>query len=228
MLTIGPYAFSVRDAERAIAEFDDFWSAFTDRRDADLVEHLRPHLRGDTAADLTAVWEAYLAVGPALRAGGALPRSTTGVVVALHASGGGVPKQARESLEVGFAGARGDAQRNRNHHGAPYQALCLWSGEIIDALAADGHPIAPGRAGENITLRGLDWSDVRPGVRLRVGSVLCEISCYAEPCRHLAQWFTDGRFDRIRHDKGDVSRVYATVLEPGVVAVGDDAVLEPT
>ena len=122
----------------------------------------------------------------------------------------------------------GDAQRNRNHHGAPYQALCLWSGEIIDALAADGHPIAPGRAGENITLRGLDWSDVRPGVRLRVGSVLCEISCYAEPCRHLAQWFTDGRFDRIRHDKGDVSRVYATVLEPGVVAVDDDAVLEPT
>lgn len=228
MLTIGPYAFSVRDAERAIAEFDDFWSAFTDRRDADLVEHLRPHLRGDTSADLTAVWEAYLAVGPALRAGGALPRSTTGVVAALHASGGGVPKQARESLEVGFAGARGDAQRNRNHHGAPYQALCLWSGEIIDALAADGHPIAPGRAGENITLRGLDWSDVRPGVRLRVGSVLCEISCYAEPCRHLAQWFTDGRFDRIRHDKGDVSRVYATVLEPGVVAVDDDAVLEPT
>ncbi|MEY2755108.1 MAG: hypothetical protein RJB65_1466 [Actinomycetota bacterium] len=227
MLTIGPYAFSVRDAERAVEEFDDFWSAFTDRRDAGLVDHLRPTLTGNATADLPAVWAAYLAVGPALRAAGALPATATGTVAALHASGGGVPKAARDSLEVGFAGARGDAQRNRNHHGAPYQALCLWSGEIIDSLTADGHPIAPGRAGENVTLRGLDWSDVRPGVRLRLGSVLCEISCYAEPCRHLSQWFSDGRFDRIRHDKGDVSRVYATVLEPGVIEVGTDAVLEP-
>jgi len=228
MLTIGPYAFSTRDAERAVDEFDDFWSAFTDRRDGSVVDHLRPALSGDAQADLPAVWTAYLAVGPALRAAGQLPPTASGSVVALHAGDNGVPKPARESLDVGYAGAHGDAQRNRSHHGAPYQALCLWSAEVISALAADGHPIAPGRAGENITLSGLDWSDVRPGVRLRIGSVLCEISCYAEPCRHLAQWFTDGRFDRIRHDKGDVSRVYATVLEPGEVAVGDVAVLEPT
>jgi len=228
MLTIGHHAFSTRDAERAVEEFDDFWSAFTDRRDATAVEHLRPVLQGDALTDLPAVWAAYLAVGPALRAAGQLPPTAVGTAVALHAGDGGVPKPARESLEIGFAGARGDAQRNRSHHGAPYQALCLWSAEIIGALAADGHPIAPGRAGENITVSGLDWSDVRPGVRLRVGTALCEVSCYAEPCRHLAQWFTDGRFDRIRHDKGDVSRVYATVLEPGVVTVDDDAVLEPT
>ena len=52
-------------------------------------------------------------------------------------------------------------------------------------------------------------------------------SSYAVPCRHLAQWFTDGRFDRIHHRNGPLSRVYATVLEPGEVATGDDAVLEP-
>jgi MOSC domain-containing protein YiiM len=31
----------------------------------------------------------------------------------------------------------------------------------------------------------------------------------------------------MHHDRGPVSRVYATVLEPGTVRVGDAAILEP-
>jgi hypothetical protein len=31
----------------------------------------------------------------------------------------------------------------------------------------------------------------------------------------------------MHHERGPVSRVYATVLQPGVIAVGDAAVLEP-
>ena len=149
------------------------------------------------------------------------------LVAALHVSDGGVPKLARDHLEIGWSGARGDRQNSRRHHGAPFQALCLWSGELIDVLAADGHPIAPGRAGENVTVRGLPWDEVRPGVRLRIGSVRCEVSSYAVPCRHLAQWFSDGRFDRIHHSNGALSRVYATVLEPGELSAGDDVLLEP-
>ena len=99
--------------------------------------------------------------------------------------------------------------------------------DVIDALHAQGHPIAPGLAGENITLSGLAWADVRAGVRLRLGDVLCEVSAYALPCFQNKPWFVDGEFEVMHHERGNVSRVYATVLEPGSIAMGQPAVLEP-
>jgi len=94
-------------------------------------------------------------------------------------------------------------------------------------LPVSGAVIAPGRAGENITIRGLPWNEVRAGVRLQIGTVLCEVSCYALPCNSNKPWFLDGNFNLMHHERGPVSRVYATVLRPGVIAVGDAAVLEP-
>ena len=75
---------------------------------------------------------------------------------------------------------------------------------------------------------GLDWARIRPGVQLRIGEVLCEASLYALPCKSIAQWFADGDFGRIHHQRGPVSRMYATVLEPGRIRRGDIAILEPT
>jgi MOSC domain-containing protein YiiM len=121
----------------------------------------------------------------------------------------------------------GDRQADRRDHGRPFQALCLWSTEVTDELRADGHPIAPGLAGENVSLTGLPWPRVRPGARLRLGDVLAEVSSYAVPCSKNARWFTGGRFDVIHHDKGPYSRVYATVLEPGRITEGDPVLLEP-
>ena len=34
---------------------------------------------------------------------------------------------------------------------------------IAETLNAEGHPIYPGAAGENITVEGIDWSALRPG-----------------------------------------------------------------
>ena len=90
-----------------------------------------------------------------------------------------------------------------------------------------GHPLEPGRAGENITITGLQWADVRAGVRLRVGEVLCEVSAYTLPCTTNRRWFINGDFNVMHHERGPVSRVYATVLEPGRIGTGDAAVLEP-
>lgn len=146
-------------------------------------------------------------------------------MVQLNRSDGGVPKTPVATVTVDWGGVVGDRQRNREHHGRPWQALCLWSAEVVDAFAAEGHPIGYGSAGENVTLRGLDWAQVRPGGRLRMGEVLCELSAWAVPCRHNARWFHDRRFERIHHDRGPVSRVYATVLEPGTIRAGDSALL---
>ena len=151
-----------------------------------------------------------------------------GTVSHLAVSGGGVPKLGVEAFTVGWSGAVGDTQGDRRHHGRPFQALCLWSTEVIAGLQAEGHPIAAGQAGENITVTGLDWATLRPGTIVRIGGVLAEISSHATPCAKNAQWFADRAFSRIDHDvHPGLSRLYASVLEPGPVAVGDQVVVEP-
>lgn len=227
MFTIGPYQFTETDARRTVDLFDDLWGLLTDGRDASVVADLRPELTDELAVDIVAVWHALQAAGPAMRAAGQLPSTAHGTVSQLNLSTGGVPKLPVSSVDVDFGGIIGDTQATRQHHGRPWQALCLWSSEVIDAFAAAGHPIAAGRAGENITLSGLSWPDIRAGVRLGIGTVVCDISSFALPCRHNAPWFIDGEFNSMHHDRGPVSRVYATVLEPGTISTGDTVVLEP-
>jgi MOSC domain-containing protein YiiM len=228
MYSIGPYTFTETDAERTVKFADEVFDLYAEGRDAAVIEHLRPPApTGDLGADLANVWAAWTAAGPAMRAAGQLPNRAEGTVVQLSVSPGGLPKLPIDTAEVTWSGMEGDRQATRFHHGRPWQALCIWSAEVIDNFHSAGHPIAPGLAGENITVGGLPWPDVRAGVRLRVGDVLCEVSCYALPCASNKPWFIDGDFRVMHHERGPVSRVYATVLEPGGIGVGDAAVLEP-
>jgi MOSC domain-containing protein YiiM len=168
-------------------------------------------------------------VGRGLHRLGAGARSAMGAVVQLNSSDGGVPKRAVAAVDVTVGGVVGDRQAVRRHHGRMWQALCLWSQDVIASLQAEGHPIAAGSAGENVTVSGLDWSTIRPGVRLRVGSVLAEVSDYADPCAANGRWFIDRNFMRIdpeRHPGS--SRVYASVMEPGRITSGDAVIVEPT
>jgi MOSC domain-containing protein YiiM len=177
--------------------------------------------------ELDAAWLGLRAVAEALRAAGTFGPTTSGTVVQLNVSGGGVPKLPVERAEVGWSGLEGDRQAARVHHGRPWQALCVWSAEVIDRFAEMGNPIGYGSAGENVTVRGLPWDRVRPGAHLRIGTVECQVSAYSLPCSKNARWFLDGDSTVMHHERGPVSRVYATVTAPGAVAQGDEVVLEP-
>ena len=146
-----------------------------------------------------------------------------GRIVGLQRSGGGLPKLPVPSAAVSIHGLEGDAQANLRHHGGPDRALCLFAIEVIDALRAAGHPIVPGAAGENVTIAGLDWSRLTPGTRLRLGAeVMVEVTSYTKPCSKIGGCFHDRdvtRLDQQRHP--GASRLYARVLVPGRVAVGD-------
>ena len=179
----------------------------------------------DVQRALTAVWDGVFGLTHTLRASGAVATTGTGTLLQVNVSGGGVPKRPVATAPVGWGGVRGDRQGARTHHGRPWQALCIWSAEVIEGFARDGHPIAPGCAGENLTVRGLDWSTIRPGVRLRIGEVLVETSAWAIPCAKNGQWFSDGDFRRLSHERGPVSRIYATVVEPGEVTAGSTVTL---
>ena len=246
MHRIGPYEFTDEDAERTLAHAGDLFDLLAAGLGADALAALAPHRdRGEAAvvalldevvasgtADGTGralgeVWDAWRAGAAAVRATGAFGGPTSATVAGLFRSDGGVPKQPVDELEITWSGVVGDRQEDRRNHGRPWQALCLWSTEVIDDFVAAGNPLAPGLAGENITLTGLPWHRVRPGVQLRIGDVLAEVWAYAVPCNKNAAWFAGGHFGAMHHRNGAVSRVYATVLEPGRVRQADAVLLEP-
>ena len=138
-------------------------------------------------------------------------------------SPGGVPKRPVEQAEVTSAGLAGDAQRDREHHGGPDRALCLFSMELIRSLQAEGHPIQPGHIGENLTVEGLDWVTVTPGARLLLGAdVLVEVTRYTSPCLNIRASFTGGDYARVSQKRHPgASRVYVRVLRTGPIRRGD-------
>ncbi len=145
----------------------------------------------------------------------------------ISVSDGGVPKLPVDGATVNSLGVVGDEQADRVHHGGPDRALCLFSLEVIERLQDEGHPIAAGSVGENITISGLDWASLTPGSRLRLGDqVEAEITSYTEPCAKNAQWFKDGKFGRIKESRhpGE-SRVYARVVTDGWITTGDEVQL---
>ena len=143
-------------------------------------------------------------------------------------SDGGVPKLPVAEARITVNGVAGDRQRNLEVHGGVDRAICLFSLEVIEALQAEGHSIKPGSSGENLTVAGLNWAQLKPGDRLRIGdAVRLEIVKYTEPCRFNAQWFRDVNFNRINQKKHPGwSRLYARVLAEGVVRSGDVVTVE--
>jgi MOSC domain-containing protein YiiM len=152
--------------------------------------------------------------------------SRSGAIVSLHRSSGGVPKLPIDMVRVTASGMEGDRQRNLNHHGGHDRALCLYSFDLIQALRAEGHPVGPGTMGENVLIGGLTWSDVRPGIGLRLGEVEIEVTAFAYPCKNISGSFQGGRIERVS-DKTHPgwSRVYARVTREGIVAAGNAVVV---
>ena len=146
-----------------------------------------------------------------------------GYIVQINVSKGGVPKTAVAEAKVEINGLVGDRQATPKIHGGPERAVCLWSQEMIDELRQEGHPIAAGSAGENVTIAGLDWIQIIPGVKLKLGSeVLLEVASYAAPCRKNMRWFSNRRYSRISQKKyPGSSRLYARVLSEGMIRPGD-------
>jgi MOSC domain-containing protein YiiM len=150
------------------------------------------------------------------------------VVYQINVSDGGVPKLPVPEARVTVEGVSGDRHNSPNIHGGPNRAVCLFSLEVIEKLRAEGHPIGPGSSGENLTLAGIEWAELKPGDRLRIGKgVRLEIVSYTAPCEHNARWFLNGDYTRISQKRHPGwSRVYGRVLTEGIIRQGDLVTLE--
>jgi MOSC domain-containing protein YiiM len=135
---------------------------------------------------------------------------------------GGVPKHRVAKARLNFGGVSGDKQNHRRFHGGPMRAVCLYSLELIQALQAEGHPIEAGSTGENLTISGLNWSELKSGVRLQIGQAQIELTRPTVPCHQITASFSDGQFKRIgqKTNRG-WSRWYARVLIEAQVCEGE-------
>ncbi len=227
-----------QDVRRTLDHVDDLmalWLSGTDAnanaqiRDAtDTIGAISEQWRtSDEPAELTVtLWRALTAIGAARDDA---PHRHSGSVAQINSSTGGVPKAAIPSASIGWRGVDGDVQGTRLHHGRPWQALCLWSADVIEEFAAAGHPVTAGGAGENLTLRGVDWAGLRAGTVLEIGAVRCQLTAPAVPCSKVAPNFVDRDMSLIDHDlHPGASRWYAAVLQPGSITTGDAVIVSPS
>jgi len=147
---------------------------------------------------------------------------TAGRVESINASRGGVPKTGVFEGLITEQGLDGDRQGNPRIHGGPDRAVSLYSLDVIRALQREGHPIAVGSAGENLTVSGLEWSAVVPGAEIEIGEVRLLVTKFASPCESIAGSFLAHDATRISQQRyPGWSRVYCRVLCGGLVRVGD-------
>ena len=157
-----------------------------------------------------------------VRRAGEVFEPMVGRVESLQASGGGVPKASIDVAEIGPAGVIGDVQGNRRNHGRPWQAICLYSSDLIGLLRDEGHPIVAGATGENLTVSGIDWARMRGGLTITIGDVELRTSGPAAPCHKIGDCFTERYWNRIDHvERPGWARWYASVLRGGTVVPGD-------
>jgi len=133
----------------------------------------------------------------------------------------GLPKAAVPVLRVTAAGAEGDYNNYRavELNGDADQALLLVTEDLLNQLNREGWPLQPGDLGENLTVAGINESDLGAGVRLSVGAVRIELTRPCDPCTELYSLPCIGQERGPALLKATAGRRgwYAKVLSPGEI-----------
>lgn len=127
-----------------------------------------------------------------------------------------------EPLYLDTEDVQGDTVVDRKYHGGTYKACYLFSADNYPYWK-EKYPLLDwnwGMFGENLTMQGLDESELRIGSTYKLGNALVQITQPREPCYKLGIRF--GNQDILKQfvDHG-LPGTYVRVLEPGNVSVGD-------
>lgn len=144
----------------------------------------------------------------------------------------GVHKLAVPAAWLDVNGVQGDHVLDRRYHGGPDQAVYLYTQPDAEAWAERGMPTDPTRAywSENVRVSGLASAELRVGDRLQLGEALLEVTAPRLPCAIAAVYAADvyaGPFVKDFYAVG-CPGIYARVLRPAQVQVGDPVSLEHT
>lgn len=128
-------------------------------------------------------------------------------------------------VRVGKLGLESDVVQNKKHHGGPDQAVYVY-GTADYAWWSEQWQFEPGMFGENLTISDLESARFNIGNRLKIGTVLLEVSASRIPCSTLAARMGDAGFVK-KFKQARRPGLYCRVLEEGMVQVGDGVTIEP-
>ena len=114
-------------------------------------------------------------------------------------------------------GIDGDA-----HAGKWHRQISLLSADKIEAFNKRGPNVIPGAFGENLVVEGFDFRALPVGTLLRCNDVLLEMTQIGKECHSHCEIYKK-MGDCIMPREG----VFARVLEPGTISVGDEMTIVP-
>ena len=125
-------------------------------------------------------------------------------------------------VRVQTLGLAGDHQADKRYHGGPKQAVYLYPSEHYPYWAehVPGLEMPYGTLGENLTTAGVLEDNLRPGMRLRIGTALFEVTKRRTPCTKLATRLGTIEAIPLMRSSGR-SGYYLAVIEEGVIEAGD-------
>ncbi|MDY6828950.1 MAG: MOSC domain-containing protein [Pseudomonadota bacterium] len=140
----------------------------------------------------------------------------------------GINKQPQPQIEIRPEGVLGDRQADRRNHGGLEKAVHQFSHSgyrtLRAWLSAHSDRLRSGVVGENLTTEQWDEHLICIGDRVRLGTALLQVSQPRTPCWKLAEHLeTPGLARRVQST--GATGWYYRVLEPGTVAIGDNAQL---
>ena len=139
----------------------------------------------------------------------------------------GIYKRAAEGpIHLSHGNLAGDRQADLSVHGGPDKAVCAypsnhyarWQAELPEPSCG------PGWFGENFCVGDLEESHVSIGDLFRVGSAIVQVSQPRAPCWKLGRRWNRPDMPKVVVATGRTGW-YFRVVEPGIVAAGDDLVL---
>jgi MOSC domain-containing protein YiiM len=134
-------------------------------------------------------------------------------------------------VEVTQLGLAGDEQADRRVHGGRFKAVCaypfehypVW--ETIRAQALGREETLPhGFFGENLTLAGVDETEIWVGDVMKVGSVALRVVSPRQPCFKFNVRMGFGHAAKMMIQSG-YTGFYLEVLTPGTLQAGDSFTL---
>ncbi|PIB36189.1 sulfurase [Reichenbachiella sp. 5M10] len=128
-------------------------------------------------------------------------------------------------LELGMTDVAQDAVIDRKYHGGVDKACYLYSADHYAYWRElyPGQELPYGMFGENLTVEGLDETQMIVGEVYQLGTARVQVSEPRQPCYKLGIRFGDQRVLK-QFVNSSYSGVYVRVLQPGQVQRGDELV----
>jgi MOSC domain-containing protein YiiM len=128
---------------------------------------------------------------------------------------------------VDAAGLLGDAILDRQQHGGVDQAVYAYFQSDYDWWAGElGRALPPGTFGENVTIAGVDGTEVAIGDRFGIGDVVLEVTYHRTPCATLGRHMGDPRWVK-RFAKALRPGAYMRALANGTIEAGNEMTYTP-